>query len=268
MRTLLTTLLLLLANAIASAGATAFDRNHGDWATLLARHAHWNAAGTTTTVDYAGFAKDRNLLDRYLGEVKAVSANEYGHWPKAERNAFLIDAYNAATVRRILERYPRIKSIKDLGGWLDSPWKKPVVDLLGKRRSLDEIEHDLLRGAKDYSDPRIHFAVNCASIGCPALRPEPYTGVKLDVQLDDQTRRFLRDRSRNRYDTTIGVLSVSHIFDWYGEDFVAHAGGVNSFLARYPTELGLDAPATQRLRDGRMPVRFLDYDWSLNGAHP
>ena len=267
MRMLFTTLFLLLASAIGSAGAATFDRNHADWATLLARHVHWNAAGTTTTVDYAGFAHDRNLLDRYLADVKAVSADEYGHWPKAERDAFLIDAYNAATVRRILERYPHIKSIQDLGGWLDSPWKKPAIDLLGKRRSLDEIEHDLLRGAKDFSDPRIHFAVNCASLGCPALRPESYTGARLDAQLDDQARRFLRDRSRNRYDTAKGVLYVSPIFDWYRGDFIAHAGGVGPFLARYRTELGLDAAAAQRLHDDGMAVRFLDYDWSLNGAH-
>ncbi len=266
MRTFSQALFLFLSIAIGVVGAATSDRDHDDWATLLSSHVHWNAAGTSTTVDYAGFARDRDRLDRYLAAVKTVSSDEFGHWPKAERDAFLINAYNAATVRRILERYPRIKSIKDLGGWLDSPWKKPVVDLLGKRRSLDEVEHGLLRGAGDFRDPRIHFAVNCASIGCPALRPEPYTGARLDAQLDDQTRRFLRDRSRNRYDAANGVLYVSRIFDWYGGDFIAHAGGVGTFLARYRTELGLDAVAAQRLHEGRMPVRFLDYDWSLNGA--
>lgn len=267
MRRLIAASVLVLATLIGSANAAVFNRDQGDWGSLLVRHVHWNSAGTATTVDYAGVARDRGLLDRYLADVKSVSVDEYGRWPKPERDAFLINAYNAATVRRILEKYPRIDSIKDLGGWLDSPWKKPAVDLLGKRRGLDEIEHVLLRGAKDFSDPRIHFAVNCASIGCPALRPEPYIGARLDAQLDDQTRRFLRDRSRNRYDAAKDILSVSPLFKWYGDDFSAHAGGVGIFLGGYRTELGLDAAAAQRLQKGRLPVRFLDYDWSLNGMH-
>lgn len=112
--------------------------------------------------------------------------------------AFLINAYNAATVALILTRYPELDSIKELGSLLRSPWKRRFVDLLGARRSLDDIEHELLREAPDFAEPRIHFAVNCASLGCPALRPEAYEAERLEAQLADQTRRFLRDRSRNR----------------------------------------------------------------------
>jgi len=270
MRTLMLSWILLLY-AIVGAGtahAATLDHAHGQWAALLARHVHWNAAGTTTSVDYAGFVRDRDRLDRYLASLRSVPAGDFRRWPKADRDAFLINAYNAATVQLVLTRYPRLQSIKQLGGLLSSPWKKPFVELLGKRRSLDDIEHRLLRGAADYRDPRIHFAVNCASIGCPALRPEAYTGAKLDVQLDDQTRRFLRDRSRNRHDASAKVMRVSRIFDWYGDDFSAHSGGISVFLARYPAELGVDSGTEQSLRQGRIPMQFLDYDWSLNRSRP
>ncbi len=268
MRALMLSLVLLPGLLSAAGHADAADPEHGrtDWAALLAGNVHWNAAGTATTVDYAGFARDRAQLDRYLQHVAAVRNGAFQSWPKAEREAFLINAYNAATVQLVLSRYPGIESIKDLGNLLRSPWKRSFVDILGKRRSLDDIEHELLRGAPDFNDPRIHFAINCASIGCPALRPEPYTGARLDAQLDDQTRRFLRDRSRNRYDSAKQTMRVSRIFDWYADDFTAHAGGVGVFLSHYGKALDIDASTVLRLRNGGIAIEYLDYDWSLNGV--
>jgi hypothetical protein len=267
---ILAALLLLLAMNVGyvAAAPAAFDRSHAGWNRLLEAHVRWNASGTATSVDYAGFGRDRQALGRYLADASSVQVAQFRQWPKPERDAFLVNVYNAATIELVLTRYPDLKSIKQLGGLFGSPWKLQVLTLLGRRRSLDEIEHTLLRGAADYDDPRIHFAVNCASVGCPALRPEAYLGRRLETQLDDQTRRFLRDRSRNRHDVRTDGLRVSPIFDWYAEDFGAHGGGVNTFLARYPVELGLDAGDVMRLRAGRMPVAFTAYDWRLNRRPP
>lgn len=146
-----------------------------------------------------------------------------------------------------------------------SPWKKRFIPLLGETRSLDDIEHGLIRGFGRYGEPRIHFAVNCASIGCPALRPEAYVGARLDDQLEDATRRFLADRTRNRFEN--GTLEVSSIFKWYRDDFEQGWRGTTSlggFLARYGNDLGLPPQTTTRLAAGQLDIPFLDYNWALN----
>lgn len=257
---------ILLLSLPAAAAAAAFDHEHRAWTALLSRHVQWNAAGTTTAVDYAGLAADRKALDAYVQTLSAVSNADYLRWSWPQRQAFLINAYNAATVQLVLTRYPKLESIKDLGGLLSSPWKRSFVPLLGKTRSLDDIEHGLLRGAREYRDPRIHFAVNCASIGCPALRPEAFVGARLDAQLQDQTQRFLRDRSRNQLHAgTAGVpvLKLSSIFDWYGDDFKG-SGGVTGFVASHADAMGANAAQAVALRAGKAKVGFLDYDWTLN----
>lgn len=258
--------MLLFLLLLFSSTAFAYDASHKAWNDLLAKHVRWNKAGTTTQVDYAGFSKDRKALQSYLVALSNVTASDYARWSKDEREAFLINAYNAATVELVLTRYPGIASIKDIGGLFGSPWKKSFVMLLGKRRTLDDIEHGMIRGDKTYADPRIHFAVNCASIGCPALRPEAYTGMRLRAQLEDQTVRFLRDRSRNRFDSKGGRVVVSSIFDWYGSDFTKRSGSVSGFLATYAEALGLDAAAARDLRSGDLKLVYGDYDWRLNGV--
>jgi hypothetical protein len=183
--------------------------------------------------------------------------------------AFLINAYNAFTVELILTRWPKLESIKDLGSFLQSPWKPKWVPLLGSKVSLDDIEHEMLRKRGRYDDPRIHFAVNCASIGCPALREEAFDASRLEAQLDEQALRFMSDRTRNRYNTATGKLEVSKIFDWFGEDFRLGHRGIGSlaaFTARYADVLA-DAPADrERVRSAQVEIGFLDYDWKLNHA--
>ena len=261
-RTILLGALLLLALP----AHAAFDHQHRAFTALLARHVQWNAAGTTTSVDYAGFARDRKALDGYVAALGAVQKADYARWSWPRQQAFLINAYNAATVQLVLTRYPKLDSIKDIGGLLGNPWKKAFVPLLGQTRSLDDIEHGLLRGSPRYRDPRIHFAVNCASIGCPALRPEAFVATRLDAQLEDQTLRFLRDRSRNRLraEGRALVLELSSIFDWYGDDFSGQ-GGPRGFVARRADALGADAAQASDVRNGPVKLRFLDYDWALNG---
>jgi Protein of unknown function, DUF547 len=250
-----------------SARAQSFDPTHAAWTTLLRKHVRLLRGGQATQVHYAGFAADRASLKAYLDSLSAVPAAAFAVWSKAERQAFLTNAYNAFTVELILTRHPDLKSIKDLGSLLSNPWKPKWISLLGAKVSLDDIEHAMLRKRGDYDDPRVHFAVNCASIGCPALREEAFVAARLDAQMDEQTLRFMSDRTRNRYNAQRGRLELSKIFDWYGEDFrLGHRGiaSLPAFAARYADQLA-DAPADRdRIRAGSVDIAFNDYDWALN----
>lgn len=238
--------------------------DHGTWDTLLREHVVEIDGGASTSVDYAGMASDREELERYLSRTAAVEPARFRRWSEAEQLAFLINVYNARTVELILTAWPDIDSILELGGLLQSPWEREFFDLLGESRSLDELEHVMIR--QRYDEPRIHFAVNCASIGCPALRAEAYAGERLDSQLEQATSDFLSDRSRNRLEGD--VLHVSSIFDWYRRDFEQGFRGARTlaeFLAIYSESLGLAGADREALRRGDIDIRFLDYDWRLNG---
>lgn len=262
-RTFLASLLLGVAMLASQAHAAAFD--HSAWDALLKTNVVSITDGHSTQVDYAGFARDRAKLKGYLSSVGAVSRSTFDAWPKPDRLAFLINAYNAWTVEYILTKYPDIKSIKDLGSLLQSPWKKKFIPLFGQTVALDDIEHGMIRVADVYAEPRIHFAVNCAAVGCPALRTEAFTGEKLTQQLDDSARDFLADRSRNRLAN--GKLELSSIFKWYREDFERGWGGYKSlfqFLGDYSSALNLSAADKDKLQGKSLPLSFLDYDWKLN----
>ncbi len=245
----------------------AFDHSHAAWDALVKKHVVWISNGTASRVDYAAFQKDRGALKAYLGSLSAVSQSEFDGWNRDQRLAFLINAYNAFTVELILTEYPRHASIKDYGSFLQSPWKKKFFTLLGRERHLDDIEHGLIRAPGAYDEPRIHMAVVCASIGCPALRDDAFTAERLDRQLEDGVIRFLSDRSRNRYNAASGNLEVSSIFDWYGGDFSrGRYRSLDDFFGRYADRLA-DPPADrQRIRSGGVRLRFLDYDWNLNDS--
>ena len=249
--------------------AQSFDHQHAAWTTLLKKHVVLLDAGRATQLRYAGMASDRHALQAYLASLSNVSASAFESFTKPQQMAFLINAYNAYTVELILTRYPKLASIKDLGSLLQSPWKKEFVPLLGKTLSLDGIEHEQLRLRGRFDDPRVHFAVNCASIGCPALREEAFVAERLDAQLEEQARRFMSDRTRNRWNAAKQQLEVSKIFDWYGEDFRLGHKGITSlaaFCARYVDQLA-DAPADrERIRAMTAKIDFLDYDWKLNDA--
>ncbi len=263
----LLSLSIFLNLATAANAAEAFDQSHRGFTDVLASHVHWNASGTASGVDYAGLTKNRTALDGYTASLSSVSEAQFQKFNKLERRAFLINAYNAFTLQLILTKYPDLKSIKDLGSFFSSPWKQEFVPLLGKTRSLDEIEHVLLRGADDYDDPRIHFAVNCASIGCPALRPEAFVAERLDVQLLDQTQRFLRDRDRNRYSADAKTLELSMIFKWYAGDFERGFLGANSvaeFVAGYAGSIALTPEQLAQLKAGAVEIDYTDYNWELN----
>ena len=241
------------------------DFDHAAWDGLLKEHVRVIGGGIATQVDYSGMAADRVILKAYLDEVAMVSRSTFDSWSSAAQLALLINVYNACTVDVILEEYPDIDSIRDIGFFLSSAWNQKFASLFGEQVTLDEIEHDMIRGWGRYQEPRIHFAVNCAAIGCPALRAEAYAGDKLGAQLEDSTKRFLSDRSRNYYDN--GRMYISSIFDWYEEDFEQGWGGIDSvaeFLAEYVAELEVDMSVANQLRADNIRIRHLKYDWSLN----
>ena len=256
-------LLLLLSVATFSSQAASFD--HGPWDELLKKHVVTINHGVASQVDYDGFSRDRFHLKAYLRSLESVSKQTFNSWPKPDQLAFLINAYNAWTIELILTEYPELESIKDLGSWLKSPWDRRFIPLLGGTHSLDEIEHGMIRAEGIYQEPRIHFAVNCASVGCPALATSAFTGDMLDAQLDEVTRSFLSDRSRNylRGDK----LNISKIFKWYRDDFERGWGGYHKlpqFLASYQTSLGLSDHDIQRVNSSEIEIEFIDYDWGLN----
>jgi hypothetical protein len=251
--------------------ALAFDQRHQGFDALLKKHVSWDAQGVASTVDYGGFQQDEALLKEYLAQVSEVVQNEFDSWRKSDQLAFLINAYNGFTIQLILTRYPDLTSIKDLGSLFSSPWSQSFFRLLGKQRSLDNIEHDLIRAPGIYDDPRIHSAVVCASIGCPGLRNEAFSGDQLEQQLEDSLRRFLSDKSRNRYNPEKNRLEISKIFDWYGNDFSSGFRGHSSlisFLADYAEILAKDSRDRQLITSGKATVDFLDYDWRLNKTSP
>ncbi len=265
-----------LATAPCGAAVAQFDHGHAAWTALLKQHVVVIDGGKASQVRYAGFAKDRAQLKAYLAALSKVTLAEFDGWSKPQQMAFLINAYNAFTIEKILTRYPDIKSIWDFGKLFGNPFKDKFFVLLGSESTLDRIEHETLRKKDAYDEPRVHFAVNCASIGCPMLREEAYVAERLDAQLEEQTRRFLSDRSRNRYDAQKGVLEVSKIFDWFREDWQSGYRGLagaappvqsrEQFFARYAKLLTDAAGDQQVVADGKAPIGFLEYDWTLNDA--
>jgi len=231
-----------------SASALAFD--HAQWDSLLRKNVVLLDGGRASQFRYAEV--DRGALKSYLASLSKVEEKEFKGWPREEQMAFLVNAYNAFTVEKILTRYPDIASIWDFGKIFGNPFKDEFFTLFGRKMSLDAIEHGTLR--KSYREPRVHYALNCASVGCPMLREEAYVAARLERQLEEQAVRFLSDRSRNRFRG--GKLEVSKIFDWFKEDFEPR----QAYFARYAPALGV--PGGAHVPD--LPLSFLDYDWSLN----
>lgn len=243
--------------------AQAFDHNLLN--VLLKKHVQIINNGNSTQVNYAGIAKEQDILQQYLQQMSTITVTEFDNWPQNEQLAFLINAYNAWTVALILTKYPDLSSIKDLGSFFQSPWKKNFIPLLGKERSLDDIEHNLIRGSGRYNEPRIHFAVNCASVGCPALRAAVYRGDQLEEQLENATKNFLQDHQRNRYENA--TLKISSLFKWYKKDFAQGWRGaktLDQFLALYHDSLQIPANHLARLKNGDINIVYLEYDWQLN----
>ena len=218
--------------------------SHQLWDTLLQDHV--TEAGW---VDYEGLRKDTVRLNRYLDLLRRHHPNDR-HWRREEQLAYWINAYNAFTVQLILQHYP-VESIKDIKRgipFVNSVWDLKFIRIEERTYDLNNIEHGILRAR--FEEPRIHFAVNCASVSCPALRNRAYTAEELDAQLDRAARAFLRDPLRNRIRPP-GRAELSRIFSWYRGDFRPDLiTYLNSFL---------ETPLAEHAE-----IRFMDYDWRLN----
>lgn len=229
---------------------------------------HVSVAKHSSTVNYKALKESPEDLEKFIKGVQAVGEEEFKKFSKNKQLAFLINAYNLYTLKLIVEKYP-VKSIKDIGNVLVTPWKKKFawLKLFAKKVSLDNIEHKMIRGSDPskklipqvYNEPRIHFAVNCASIGCPALLEELYTEQNLPTMLDKATRMFLQDRTRNYYDGKKSTLYLSPIFKWYKEDFGKNDKEVKAFVLKY-----LSSKDKQKIAKKSTKIEYTDYDWNLN----
>ena len=240
----------LAAQSAVRAPSVAVD--HAPFDALL--RAHVNADGL---VDYEAFAGAPSFA-RYLQQLATADPTA---WSRADQLAYWINVYNAYTIHLITSRGERgsIRNInKRFGITLKSPWAEPIVRAAGRTLTLDDVEHRIIRPT--YGDARIHVALVCAAMGCPPLRAEAYLGTRLDGQLDDQARRFLATRTKNRVDVAGGVVHGSPIFTWYRDDFGGTLAGVGAFWARYLD----DAAARALLTSGRFRWEDTPYDWSLN----
>ncbi|MDH5637147.1 MAG: DUF547 domain-containing protein [Nitrospinota bacterium] len=228
-----------------------FDHDHAIFSKLLVEFVEEGR------VDYPGLAKNRERLDQYLTVLAAVTETQINAWEEPDRIAFLINLYNAATLKLILDHYP-VKSIKDIGGWFSTPWEAPVVQLFGGAVTLDTIEHGILR--KRHNEPRIHAALVCAAMGCPPLRSEAFVGRRLEEQLNGQMRRFLSIATKNRVDRAAGVVHLSPIFKWYKGDFEKEGRSVLDFLRPYWSDTVKGYFANQH----EWRIKYTFYNWSLN----
>lgn len=221
--------------------------SHQIWDALLRKYVQPDGF-----VDYKSFQKDTVELNKYLASLSAQHPNS--NWSKAEQMAYWINVYNAFTIKLVLQHYP-VASIKDIKRgipFVNTVWDIKFIKIQNKTYDLNNIEHGILR--KDFKDPRIHAAVNCASYSCPKLRPEAFVADKLEAQLEDAMRQFVNDPVRNRVAAKKGELSS--IFNWFAGDFKNDAGTVVKYINKY---------ARQPLSpDGK--VIYLDYDWRLNDA--
>lgn len=232
-----------------------FDQEHAAWTSILSRYVRGGS------VDYADL-KHSGLpdLSAYLRSLDCVRRGDFDQWTQEQKLAFWVNAYNAYTLRLILDHYP-VGSIRSIGLLPGAAFREdfiPLRALRGRDLSLNDIEHEILR--REFREPRIHFAIVCASKSCPALRSEAYRARDLDAQLADAARSFVRDPAQNRFDAGSRTLYLSSIFDWFREDFEGAAGTLPAFVARYADESTAGA-----IGAGGVRAEFLDYDWSLNG---
>lgn len=218
---------------------------HEQWDVLLKKHV--KADGF---VDYNGFVQDSVALNEYLQLLS--SSHPQSSWSKSQEMAYWINAYNAFTIKLIVDHYP-VSSIKDIKRgipFVNTVWDIKFIEIEGQAYDLNKIEHGILR--KKFKDARIHAAVNCASVSCPRLRNEAFTADRLDEQLDDAMRGFINDHFRNNI--SAGKAELSSIFSWFKGDFKNASGSLENFINQY---------AEQKINDNTK-INFMNYDWSLN----
>lgn len=241
-----------------------FDQTHSAWGKLLQKYV------SNGLVDYKHWQNGvgRVELKAYLSSLETVCPDIFAKWTKAQKLSYWINVYNAYTVELILEHYP-VKSIRKIwalpfGIPSYAPFNKAWIPIkyLGKEKlTLMDVENEIIR--KEFKEPRIHFAINCASFSCPKLQSEAFVAAKLDKQLHDATVEFLSDSSKNRLNVTKRKFYLSKIFDWYKEDFGETDKSIIAFVLKHlPKKLKAPFEAPPGL--GVIVMGYLPYDWKLN----
>lgn len=222
--------------------------NYNIWAKLLKEHVDENGL-----VDYENLKKNRVLLGTFVRQVEYADISKLS---LDEQKTFWINAYNALTLKLIVDNYPL-----KLGGIRTINWGRPwsiKIKVAGRELSLGDIEHEILR-KWDPIDPRIHFAINCASIGCPKLPNKPFFPETLDQQLDFETRRFVNDKQKVRLNRVENVLYHSEIFNWFEEDFLVVAPNILEYIKKY-----INDDDKNYIEKNSVNLKKIDYDWGLN----
>jgi hypothetical protein len=251
-----------------------FDHTHSDFDSLLKSHVH------DSRVDYQGIIKSSDELDTYLRQLGSVSEANYENWTEEQKLAFWINAYNAFTIKAIIDNYPIKRSFSLVGLFVPSNsilqiggvWSEVQFRTVGKMVTLEEIEHEILR--KEFNEPRIHFAINCASKGCPNLRNEAYRPDIIYQQLESQAIDFINDPMKGvKIDHGNNKVKLSKIFKWFGKDFITRYGNTDLFNGRNATEKAVlsvvvnylqDQDKKEFLKGNNFKISYLSYDWSLN----
>jgi len=246
--------------------------DYSDYAAVLKTFVDAKAA-----VNYSKLKAQPQRLEAFVAAVAKLPPETYDRWSENDKIAFWLNAYNGLTLKVIIDNYPIKSSFFRSRVWpknsirqIAGVWDEMAFNVMGQKLTLSHIEHKILR-VKFY-EPRIHMAMVCAAMGCPPLRNEPYTGRKLDEQLDNQARRFLAEPEKFRIDRDKATVYLSSIFKWFKGDFVEEYGSekgisnhdketsaVLNFIASY-----LDGVQKSYILTGKFKIKYSDYDWSLN----
>ena len=252
-----------------------FDHSYATYNSLL------NQYVINARVNYEGFINSRAKFETFLRTLGSVDENVFESWTEEQRLAFWINAYNAFTIKAIIDHYP-IKRSFTLVGIFYAPsdsilqikgvWTKLQFRALGNMVTLDEIEHQILR--KKFNEPRIHMAINCASISCPDLRNEAYTPEKLEEQLADASINFVNNPDKGVYvNEQSGKVKLSKIFKWFGDDFINNYGSKKLFnnyslkenaVLNFTSEYIESEEVKEYLMNNKLKIGYLGYDWHLN----
>lgn len=252
-----------------------FDHSYATYNSLLNRYV------INARVNYEGFIASRAEFETFLRTLGSVEENDFESWTEEQRLAFWINAYNAFTIKAIIDHYP-IKRSFTLVGIFYAPsdsilqikgvWTKLQFRALGNMVTLGEIEHETLR--KKFNEPRIHMAINCASISCPDLRNEAYTPEKLEEQLADASINFVNNPDKGVYvNEQSGKVKLSKIFKWFGDDFINNYGSKKLFnnyslkenaVLNFTSDYIESEEVKEYLMNNKLKIGYLGYDWHLN----
>jgi len=265
---------IIVSYALTEKHTDGFDHSHSIYDSLLKRYVH------NARVDYRGFIASSEEFNTYLKQLGSVAESDYANWSRDEKLAFWINAYNAFTIKAIVDHYPISRSLslvsllfpKNSIRQIEGVWDTLRFRAAGRMVTLDEIEHEILR--KRFKEPRIHFAIVCASLGCPDLRNEAYRGDTINEQLESQAMEFVNNPQKGvRIDPANRTVKLSEIFKWFGEDFIHEYGNTGLFKNGNEKERAVLSFVRKHLRSQEQrqflegnyfKISYLDYDWSLN----